>query len=366
MKRDGRVWCLWLLLACSAEAQNQQAQQTFGVESRVVQAAVTVTDARGRAVVDLSASEFTLLENGAPRKIAVDTFESGMAPIALVVAVQSSGISVPALEKVGRIGGMIQPLVVGERGCAAVVSFAGSVRWEQDCTAESAKISNALNSIRPGDPRKARMLDAALEAIGKLKAQPNARRVLLLISQSRDRGSQTGLAEVVRAAQAAGVTIYVASYSAFWTALSETEGVPPPLPEGMRRSTPGHEEPGAPLRRDRDPTTPPPEQRVDLLGALTELVRLGKLKTTEVLTSQTGGVALSFARQAALDEIVQKLGGELHQQYVLNFTPAAPTAGFHPIEVRVTRKGEFRVRTRPGFWREEAGQAQSSPSPTIR
>lgn len=335
-----------------------QGQKTFGVEARVVQAAVTVTDAKGRPIIDLQPEELLLLESGKPRKISVDKFETGMAPIALVVAVQSSGISVPALQKIDRIGGMIQPLVVGANGCAAVVSFAESVRWERECSGDAAEVSRGLSSIRPGDPRRSRMLDAVLEAIERLKRRPNSRRVILLLSQSRDRGSQAALGHVVRAAQAADVSIYAGTYSAFWTALTESEGVPPPLPEGMRRSTSGVVEQGAPLRRDRDPTTPPPEQRVDLLGAMTELVRLGKMKTSEVLTSQTGGVALSFTRQGALDRIIESLGAELHQQYVLNFTPGETAAGFHPIEVRVTREGEFKVRARPGYWRAESQPAQ--------
>lgn len=74
------------------------------METRVVQASVTVTDAAGRPVLDLRPEEFLLLENGKPRKITVDTFETGMAPIALVLAVQSSGISVPALEKIAPKG----------------------------------------------------------------------------------------------------------------------------------------------------------------------------------------------------------------------------------------------------------------------
>jgi hypothetical protein len=50
-----------------------------------------------------------------------------MAPVAPVVAIQTSGISKAALEKANRIGAMIQPVVPGERGCAAVVSFSEQV-----------------------------------------------------------------------------------------------------------------------------------------------------------------------------------------------------------------------------------------------
>src|SRR5262245_14145901 len=109
-----------LLLALSLSAQDSR----FGVNSRLVLVPVTVTDAKGRSIDGLEASDFTLLDGDQPRKITVDTLATGVAPIALAVAVQSSGISTPVLEKVRRIGSLIQPLVVGDRGCAALVTFA--------------------------------------------------------------------------------------------------------------------------------------------------------------------------------------------------------------------------------------------------
>ena len=60
----------------------------FGVRSRLVVVPVTVTDAKGRSVDDLEVSDFVVLDGGRERKIAVDTIATGVAPIALVIAVQ--------------------------------------------------------------------------------------------------------------------------------------------------------------------------------------------------------------------------------------------------------------------------------------
>jgi VWFA-related protein len=192
----------------------------FGVQSRLVLVPVNVTDAKGRTVDALESKDFFVLDNGRPRKVTVDTAATGVAPIALVVAIQTSGISKAVLEKVRRIGAMIQPLVTGERGCAAVVSFSERIDWIQECTNSEDALARAFEQVRPGAPKSARLLDAVFESIQRLRQRPNSRRVLLLISESRDRGSETALAQDAVAAQAAGVTVYAATYSAFKTAFT--------------------------------------------------------------------------------------------------------------------------------------------------
>jgi VWFA-related protein len=331
-----------IVLAVSLAAQEER----FQVQSRVVLIPVTVTDSKGRFIDGLNAPDFVVIDDGRPQKVVVDSFTTGVAPIALVIAVQSSGISAAVLEKVQKIGGMIQPLITGERGCAALVAFAERVQWLQDCTGDQDALASAFNRLQPGDEKSGRMLDAAHEAIERLRRRPNVRRTLLLISESRDRGSESDLDSVVLAAQSAGVAVYAITYSAFKTAFTSksSQAVSPP-PE--RQPRPNRTEPLS--AKGRVPI-PPAEQRVDILGGIGELARLGKTNTTQVLTDQTGGITFPFARQKGLENAIEKLGAELHMQYVLSFTPAAPEPGYHRLEVRVTGGGRYRVRARPGYW----------------
>ena len=80
--------------------------------------------------------------------------------------------------------------------------------------------------------------------------------------------------------------------------------------------------------------------------------RLHQTNTTEALTKSTGGATFPFTRQKALEEAIEKLGAELHTQYVLSFAPEAAT-GYHTLEVRLARSGEFLIRARPGYWSTE-------------
>jgi VWFA-related protein len=313
---------------------------------------VIVTDAKGRFVDDLESSDFRILDNGRIQKAAVDAFATGVAPIALVIAVQSSGISAVTLEKVRKIGAMIQPLVTGERGCAALVSFAEQVHWNQDCTSDPDAFVRAFEELRPGEEKRGRMLDALQEAIDRLRKHSNARRVVLLISESRDRGSETDLASIVMEAQIAGVTIYAATYSAFKTAFtskSSATGTPRPPKPPSRPSEEAGTVTGVPPSMT-NPSIPPPEQRVDILGGIGELKRLHKEKATEVLTDATGGAVFPFTRQRALEDAIERLGTELHAQYLLSFAPEDPAPGYHHLEVRIKRRGEFHIRARPGYW----------------
>jgi VWFA-related protein len=322
----------------------------FDVRARLVLAPATVADASGRPVPGLEASDFVVFDNGRPQKILVDSIDTGVPRIALVVAVQSSGISAAVLEKTRRLGSMIQAAVTGERGCAGLLSFDDKVVWLQQCTNDGGAIGSAFRRLKAGPDKAGRMLDAVSAAVEHLGKEQNARRVLLLISESRDRGSETLLQDAVADAQSADVAIYAATYSAFNTAL--TSKVPVRVGLGRpRNQTPGQETASMriPAPPNLNPGLPPQQDRVDFTAALEELVRKFGPNTSAILTGGTGGTTWSFAKAKGLEEAIEKPGGELHSQYVISFRPDPPEDGYHAIEVRVIRRGSFQVRARPGY-----------------
>ena len=342
-----------LVFVASLAAQDTR----FDVRSRLVLVPVNVKDGKDRSIIGLEAPDFLLFDNGRPQKVIVDSIDTGVAPIALVIAVQSSGISAAVVEKVQKIGAMIQPLVTGERGCAALVSFAERINWLQECTKDPDALDRAFRALRPmlrpGEDKSARMLDTVQAAIERLRRQPNARRVLLLISESRDRNSQLALDVVTFAAQSAGVTVYAATYSAFRTAFT-SKGARSERPRALKPKTPndviGNVNGYPPGLFNPFPSPPPPEHQVDLLAAVGEWMHLHRENTTKVLTEATGGATFSFLRQEALEEAIDKLGAELHSQYVLSFVPEASPQAYHRLEVKVARRGQFEVRARPSYW----------------
>lgn len=345
---ESRMSKLAFFLALALAAQESH----FDARARLVMVPVTVMDGKGRNVDGLEASDFVVLDNGEARRLIVDSTGTGVAPIALMIAVQASGISAAALEKVRKIGAMVQPLITGERGCAGLLSFAGRVTWMEDCTNDPGRLAASFGRLETGEERTGRMLDAAYEAIRRLRGMPNTRRVLLLISESRDRGSETDLDSVAAAAQAAGVTIYAATYSAFKTAFTtKSSGKGRPLPRknpGPPTEQTGTIDGGPPSQIN--PQLPPGEQRVDLLAGLGELSRLNMPNSAKVLAEASGGTIFPFTRQRELEGVMEKLGAELHAQYVLSFSPEGGEPGHHHIEVRLPRRPDARIRHRPGYW----------------
>jgi hypothetical protein len=99
--------------------------QDLTIRTRVplVVAPATVTDGKGRFIDGLRESDFVLLDNGHSRPLHIDTSDIAQIPISIVIAVQSNGFSGPALAKIRKVGSMVEPLITGERGEAAVIRF---------------------------------------------------------------------------------------------------------------------------------------------------------------------------------------------------------------------------------------------------
>lgn len=304
-------------------------QPTIRTQVPLVLVPTTVTDSKGNYVDGLGPGDFVLYDNGKPQKIQLDTPDTVLTPISMVVAIQSSDISGAMLAKLNKVGSMIQPLVLGERGRAAVMAFDNQVRLIQDFTSSPDLITSALAGIRPGARKSGRMIDAVRESVQMLSTRsPSRRRILLLVSESRDRGSKAKLADVLQLAQRQGIAIYPARYSAYASPFTT---------------------------KPQDLPTPPGD--TNLLAIFTELGRLGKTNAAEALARGTGGEHLSFLTLKSLERLVSHVGEELHSQYLLSFTPeSSSTSEYHRIEVKTPGHPNAVIRARPGYWSSASQQ----------
>jgi VWFA-related protein len=311
-----------LILTVLAWLAPAQQSPTIRTEVPLVMAPVTVTDAQGHYIDGLAAHDFVLTDNQNPRLFQLDTSDATLIPISIVVVAQINNYAGAVVAKLHKVGSMIQPLITGERGDASMLAFDERVWTVQDFTSDPSLIEHAFREIKPSIDTDAHMVDAVSEAVHRLAQLPTSRRkVILLISEARDRGSKAKLAEVLQAAQHENVTIYSASFSAYTTPFTAK-------PEDL----------------------PPPEGG-NLFDIFTELGRLGKASAVETLAQYTGGRHLSFTRLRGLENVISHVGEELHSQYLLSFTPvASEAAGYHSIDVRLKTRPDARVRTRPGYW----------------
>ncbi len=298
------------------------AQQTPPIQTNVhlVLVPTTVTDRKGNLIDGLNAEDFVVTDDGVKQTFHMDTSDTVLAPVSLVVAVQCSGISASVLAKINRVGSLIQPIVAGDRGRAAVIAFDDEVRIFQQFTSDGTKIRTAFERIQPRVIRKGKMIDAVAESVRMLETQPeNRRRVLILLSESRDRGSKMKLPEALELIQRAGVMVYPATYSVYatpWTAKPEDN---PPVPGGLQ-------------------------------DGVVDLFRLGKTNAADALARGTGGRHLSFETLKGLEDAIIRAGEEIHSQYLLSFVPQTPGKTYHRVEVVIPNRGDAIVRARPGYW----------------
>lgn len=324
-----RLACLAVIVVAAqyAAAQNNPIRTNVPL----VVLPTSVTDQHGHPVSGLSGADFEVFDNGVQRSVRVDISDGGLPPVALVVAMQASSFSQPTLAKLEKVGAMIPEAVVGEGGEAAVIAFDDRVRVLQDFTKDPNAIANAFATFKPGSSSGGRMIDAALKALDMLSHRPGARRLnLLLIGESRDRGSESKLTDLLARVQSSRVTIYGLTYSAYWTAFTtKPEDYSPPEMQDA----------------------PNVLYTMPLTAIIAEMAREAKKNTIAALVSTTGGRQFTFETKGKLENDLIALGADIHSRYLLSFTPTETAQPeFHKLNITIRNRPDDRVRVRPGYW----------------
>lgn len=290
----------------------------FGVSARLVQAPVTVTGADGKKIAGLDRGDFLLFDGGERREFDLDEV---LAPLSLVVAVQTGVDSAAALDKLRKMGPLFEPLLTGHEGEIGLIGYDEEVRVLAPLSGDSFEFERRLAGLKVRG-KGGRLRDAVVEGVRLLEARPARwRRALLFIGEAKDHSSQASLLEAVERAQSANVQVYAVTYSRVATAFTTREQI---------RGT------GA---------------GADILGGLRELSRLGSANSAAELTKLTGGLARSFARLPGFERTLTALSDELHQQYVLSFVPGEKEAGkFRAIRIELPGYPGAVLRHRPGYW----------------
>lgn len=316
----------------------------------VVVAPVTVLDRDGNFVDGLRPDQFHLFDNEKEQNINVDV---AFQPISLVLAVQANDRVESILPHIRKAGSLIEPLVVGNEGEVAVLAFDSRVREMQEFTADTNKITEALNKIHPGSSQS-RMIDAVNEGVRLLRTRPqNRRRIILLVSETRDKSSEGRARESLIAAQLANVNIYSVDISRVVASImarpdpGRPDNRPPamtPLPAGVPAT------PNTVMQ-----TTGRDGGSAQFIPMMVEIFKDVKAifvdNPPELFTKGTGGEEFGFVKQRGLEDAIQRIGSELHSQYLLTYNPNNKSeGGFHEIVVQVTSRRDLRVRTRPGYW----------------
>jgi len=295
---------------------------------RLVVAPTSVTDQKGKFINGLRESDFKLYDNNILQTIHED---SDFLPLSIVVAIQTN-LTIQAIEpKIHALGPLLGSLVVGEGGEAAILTFNKKVQLVQDFTGDLGRITHSLRKVE-FTQEKSHLIDATLHAIRLLERRPKERRrILLLISETRDEGSESSLRDALAEAELHNILIYSLN-------VSRSHAV-------KQIFLPGQGIQGTAFT-------------IDVIALVKEIYGGVKNAVEEnplsVLTRYTGGRQFSFMKERSLEDAIISMGQEIHGQYLLSYTPRDTAGtGYHDIRVTLS-KPELTVRSRPGYWSEAA------------
>src|SRR3984957_6276440 len=180
------------------------AQPILRVPVRLVVAPTSVTDRGGNFINGLTAADFQLYDNDVPQQVHED---DDFLPISMAIAIQTD-LKKEAIARVRELGPLLGALVVGVGGEAGIFAFKDQLQVRQDFTPDLGRLTHALRRME-FSPGPNHVIDATLDAIRLLDQRPEGRRrILLLISEPRDLGSQSTLDDALSAVGASNTLIY--------------------------------------------------------------------------------------------------------------------------------------------------------------
>jgi VWFA-related protein len=320
----------------------------------LVNTPVTVRNGHGQMVNTLDAKDFKITDNGTLQQIT--HFDLGGDALSVVFLVETSARIAPLMPQIQKTGIVLAEQVMGPDGEAAVVGFHDSVDKLEDFTTNQDAIEKTVNKLRVG-MGSSKLYDAMAVGVEMLSGRalatagtPGRRRVMIIVSEAQDVGSETKLGAVLRQAQLSNVTIYAVGLST-----TKAELTRPPQDVGHRSAPPGTiKQPPMPGTVQTPDTDAAREGAGNLLALAVWAVSHVNNKITdhalELAATATGGEHIATFKNKSIEKAIDDIGGELHSQYSLSYTPMGKgEIGYHEIKVTVAKQG-LKVRARPGYY----------------
>jgi VWFA-related protein len=347
------------LLAAAAQAPAQAPENSVNADAPIlgdtiikstvtnIVAPVLVTDRSGNIIDGLQPHQFHLFDNNKEQNIQVDV---AFQPISVVLLVEAAARVEAILPQVKKLG-TLMPLVVGDHGEAAVLKFDSRLVVMQDFTDDADKVKSAIDKINAGNS-SSRMIDAVDRAVFMLNKRPkDNRKIILLVSETRDVASEGRLRESLIDAQLSNVVVYTIDITQLAVRLTEKPQAPRPNSIDVTAQPTIMGNPPTPTS---DAQNYGIQNQVQFAPLLQEIYKDTKRifvdSPSEVFAKGTGGAEFSFVKQKALEDAVQRISQEIRSQYLIAYDPNnKDETGFHAISVTVDNP-RYVAKTRPGYW----------------
>jgi len=314
-----------LTLLCGGAVSQET---TFHSQSNVVVIPALVKSAKGDVVYGLGAKDFVIEDDGVEQAVRLDEAAEGSA-VSVVVAIQRGRRANYEFPRIRGLSAMLDPLIEAGLGRVAIVEFDSQVQLAQDFSSNSERIAQNLKGLQPGDGGAA-ILDAVDYSVKLLEKAPRERpRVLLLISETRDHGSQAKVEVVVAAIGQSNTAVYALAFSPSRSNILDTM-----------------------LGNNKNEMHPAP----DLLAPIMMAAQAMRRNTPATVAAMTGGEYELFATGKSFEERMVDFTNHLHSRYLLSIEPRNPHEGLHQLRVRLRDAGDRVVLARSSYWAVGTGK----------
>jgi VWFA-related protein len=300
--------------------QASSPQTTIRVQSSEVLVPTLVQMPSGEIVYGLGPSDFELLDNGVQQQLHVDD-DLDNEPVSVVVAVEKGRLAALEFDKINRLAPLIDLFLGDGASEAAFVSFDSQPQLVVPFTRDADRLGHELKHIEPGDGGAA-ILDTVGYSVKLLEARPkDYRRVLLLISETRDHGSRDVDAKrLVEEIGSSNTLVLSVAFS--------------PSKALLLHDLTHHEEAAGP----------------DYLAPLVMAVQAVRKNVAREIALMSGGEYAPFTTGRGFEDRVQEVAKHARNRYLLSFRPTDNTPGLHQLDVHLTRNLGARVVARTSYW----------------
>lgn len=281
---------------------------------------VLARSATGEFVPNLDAYHFQLLDDGVRQRVTGEYTKNQS--IALVILMQTGGAGLRQFQSYMSLPVLV-PSIVGDSPHEIMfVTFDSRIEEIWHFPVRSDGVDYALTHPHAGD-KGAAIIDAVKFGVDQLQQEPgNFRRIILLLSQSRDSGSKTSPESAIRVLGEGSTTVYSLTF-------------PSPKPKRKRN-----------IKRNRKRVNGSP-------SPLAAAARAMRMNTAGEIAFLTGGEQFRFSGMPDFNSMLLNVRTDIRNRYLLTFQPTSHKAGFHTLTVRIGgANSHIHVTSRAGYWFE--------------
>lgn len=289
--------------------QQQPPQQVFRTGVSTVAVYATVTDRGGQLVRGLTRDDFDVYDNDVRQELTV--LSTTLQPITAVLLVDTSASMSLTLDLARQAAEQfIIRMMPGDR--ARIGNFSDAINLGRPFTGDRDALLKAFrDDLQIGNPT--RLWDAVGETLTALSDE-SGRRVVVMFTDGQDTASSSDAQSVIDRARAEDVMIYCVQIRSRVSPTLELDILGSRTNQNLRDA------------RNR------PQPATVLRG----------------LSTQTGGLHFTLTHNDDVNATFTQVATELHQQYLLGFTPQLADGRVHELTVRV-KQPRLQVRARRSY-----------------